>query len=584
MIDPTTVPIDDPALDRLTFDQLVQLLTEVQPDVFYREAAAFDRAADRLREVLDQFRAQARAVQENWTGTSSDRFVEVLDEVSGDVTLLLQSMREPGYGNQLRLVGDALANAQQRLRDLQNHRAATPPTPESEQQFTADARRILHDLAVAYRDLGLSLTELPGGQPHSAPPEDVNLPTQTSEGNTLVASPVLHRPLPEQFAGAGGTTAFTPGGFWQRWDSSDGFWSSSQDGTGEVLQSGVVGVPEAGGGASTAGASPAVFSPTGGGWGLSVATGAVGGPRRTPLKATVTEEAVGSTPVLGRKQEREERRERPTTVSTSDAQRPETVSAEPKLRMFAAATLSATADDVTTLSATTTSSSTPTPNPPSTLSAKAYVSASSPTPPPAPSASATTGATPPTPGTTPPTPGSTLPTPGTTPQTPGSTLPTPGATTGPTPPNPTPTPASAFSPSTATQSLAATPGHTPAATPVHASVPSSPAAAEAARATATPVDRPAEVRPVAAVEAARPGAPPVTIRPAFAEPPPAYPLGAAQQFGATGTSAGAHPMAPLSYLPGVNHHGERQYDVALGADRGAWDFDDGAPPVLGKPE
>jgi len=163
-------PIIDPALENLTVDQLAQLINEISPETFYQQAQDFDHAAWRLQEVLDAFRHESRLVQEAWTGQISESFENLTQGVSSTITTVLQLMQNPGYGTRLRQAGDALATSQQRLKDLQaqqTQQATTIPAPgapppeavaQGNQQL---ALQIMHDLCTAYRDIGIGITPLP---------------------------------------------------------------------------------------------------------------------------------------------------------------------------------------------------------------------------------------------------------------------------------------------------------------------------------------------------------------------------------------------------------------------------------------
>lgn len=168
---PTPPPvIDDPMLEVLTFDQLAQLVNEVIPDAFYQRAAAFDQAAARLQDVLDQIRHQLNHVQEVWTGGVSEDFDNLAREVAGRVTVVLQFLQNPGYGSILRTAGDVLAAHQQRFRDLQGQKAqqesappaaGAPPPEVTAQVNDQSAKQILRDLRTAYQDIGNAIAPLP---------------------------------------------------------------------------------------------------------------------------------------------------------------------------------------------------------------------------------------------------------------------------------------------------------------------------------------------------------------------------------------------------------------------------------------
>ncbi|ONI87845.1 hypothetical protein ALI144C_07840 [Actinosynnema sp. ALI-1.44] len=166
--------LDDPMLEALTFDQLTQLVAEVGPDAFYVRAAAFDQAAGRLQDVLDQIRRQLNIVRESWTGKVSDEFDALAREISGRMDVVLQFLQNPGYGSVLRKAGDLLAVHQRRLRDLQGQKAqqeSTPPAaggppPELVAQVNNQAaKQILRDLRTAYQDIANAMAPLPYDAP-----------------------------------------------------------------------------------------------------------------------------------------------------------------------------------------------------------------------------------------------------------------------------------------------------------------------------------------------------------------------------------------------------------------------------------
>ncbi|GHH56516.1 WXG100 family type VII secretion target [Lentzea cavernae] len=144
--------LDDAALATLNFDQLAQLVNEVSPDVFYARAAAFDAAVARLEAVRDGIRREARAISDSWQGRVANSFDDTAREVDGTVDRLLQSMTSPGYGTVMRHAGDALSEAQRRIRDLRAQGV-------HDQQA---ALRVLHDLGTTYRHCGDSMP----GQPN----------------------------------------------------------------------------------------------------------------------------------------------------------------------------------------------------------------------------------------------------------------------------------------------------------------------------------------------------------------------------------------------------------------------------------
>jgi uncharacterized protein YukE len=161
-------PIFDPEFEKLNFDQIAALIEELTPERFYRQAQWFDSAAARLEQVLDDFRRVSREVGEYWGGEVSAAFDHVAYELAGAITNTLQPLQAPGYGQALRQAGDALALAQQRLRDLrtqQTQQAPAPPpapgAPTPEQIGHDSALQILRDLGTAYHDIGIGLAPMP---------------------------------------------------------------------------------------------------------------------------------------------------------------------------------------------------------------------------------------------------------------------------------------------------------------------------------------------------------------------------------------------------------------------------------------
>jgi uncharacterized protein YukE len=154
---PTPEPplqVVDPEVDSLTFDQLSRLINEISPNVFYERALAFDSATARLEQVQDDLERETRNLWEAWQGKGADSFDDLVRQVSGLTAAVAQSMSSPGYGAAVRRAGDALAQAQQRIHELQaqNPRGDVPA-----------ARQILLDLGTAYQDIGTAIVPLPEG-------------------------------------------------------------------------------------------------------------------------------------------------------------------------------------------------------------------------------------------------------------------------------------------------------------------------------------------------------------------------------------------------------------------------------------
>ena len=91
-------PATDPYLEQLNFEQLAQLVHGSSPEVFYRQAGAFDRAADRLREVTDRFRAKSRDIGTHSSGQAIDRAVAVDERTVDIVTKGVHSVNQTEVG------------------------------------------------------------------------------------------------------------------------------------------------------------------------------------------------------------------------------------------------------------------------------------------------------------------------------------------------------------------------------------------------------------------------------------------------------------------------------------------------------
>lgn len=144
-------------------------MNELPPELFYQQAQLFDAAAARFETALSDFRRESRQIGEYWDGLISEAFEEVSQELSGWITKTAQPI--PSVAQALRQAGDALALAQQRIRDLQAHQAqqaAAPPpatapppgTPTPEQLDHDAAVQILRDLGTAYQDIGLGIAPM----------------------------------------------------------------------------------------------------------------------------------------------------------------------------------------------------------------------------------------------------------------------------------------------------------------------------------------------------------------------------------------------------------------------------------------
>lgn len=173
--EPVTPVPPGPAADLPpTMDQVSQLLTQADPATFYQRADQFDRLAGGLQRVADLFRKHVLSDDDLWQGASAQAFGAEMTDVSGAVDKLSQDAYGPAYGILLRRSGDALANGQQRLRDLYLRRGQDP-APDAT-QYDQQARQIVQDIAIAYEDVGRAVIAYDNGSPTglgpsgSAPP------------------------------------------------------------------------------------------------------------------------------------------------------------------------------------------------------------------------------------------------------------------------------------------------------------------------------------------------------------------------------------------------------------------------------
>jgi hypothetical protein len=166
MVDPNQPPVyTDADLANLTYEQLAALINEGRPDDFYNEAMAFDGASERLRQLMDDFTRESKQLEEYVSGEILEAVERVAVRYNGWIDSVLEPMIHPGYAAALRNAGDALANGQRRLLDLQQQNAAVdpnaPPVPEQGEQNRQQALQILRDVGTAYRDIGGMFTPLP---------------------------------------------------------------------------------------------------------------------------------------------------------------------------------------------------------------------------------------------------------------------------------------------------------------------------------------------------------------------------------------------------------------------------------------
>lgn len=143
----------------MNFDQVRARVAAADPHTFYRKAAAFEQAAERLElfgALLRRYRAELESVWHN----GDPRQFEWVDRMLRHVDALTAGLREPSYPAALRHMGDAVAHSQQRLRGLENH-DATVPDQSAVLARDERARQVLVDLSTSYVQFGQTLAELP---------------------------------------------------------------------------------------------------------------------------------------------------------------------------------------------------------------------------------------------------------------------------------------------------------------------------------------------------------------------------------------------------------------------------------------
>lgn len=166
-------------ISHLDFDQVRARVSAADPQTFYRKAAAFEQAAERLELFGDQLRRYRADLESVWHN-GDPRQYEWVDRLLRYTDALIVSIREPGYPAVLRRIGDAVAQSQQRLRGLENHSGGTTPDERARLARDEHARQILGDLSTSYVQSGLSLAEIPE---RGATGRPIHVPVALAEGS-----------------------------------------------------------------------------------------------------------------------------------------------------------------------------------------------------------------------------------------------------------------------------------------------------------------------------------------------------------------------------------------------------------------
>ena len=166
--------------DTMTLDQAWALVERDDPQDWYLQAAAFDRAHSAFVEIEAGFAKHARAVTEVWQGSVAAGYSAWIE----NMTSLLDTLSHgSSYGNLLRQAGDALALGQRRLHDLQLQRTQQPGADGA--SIDAQARQALSDLATVYEQVGRGMTD---------GPTTLDAPSPPSVPSMLTGRPGAHTP------------------------------------------------------------------------------------------------------------------------------------------------------------------------------------------------------------------------------------------------------------------------------------------------------------------------------------------------------------------------------------------------------
>ncbi|SDT66435.1 hypothetical protein SAMN04489716_5349 [Actinoplanes derwentensis] len=148
------------------------MLEAASPSEVERGAAAFDEARRALRAIASRLDRAIGELDDAWSHSVS-AVGERLEAPLRRTRELLHTLDEAELGRQLRITANGLAAGQARVRDLKVQRAGGADGPYDQQ-----AQQILHDVANAYRDVGLTI----GGQ---SPPPPVAV-EEPSIGRALI--------------------------------------------------------------------------------------------------------------------------------------------------------------------------------------------------------------------------------------------------------------------------------------------------------------------------------------------------------------------------------------------------------------
>ncbi|GAB2649062.1 hypothetical protein GCM10027271_03340 [Saccharopolyspora gloriosae] len=159
-------------------ESTAQILATGNPQQFYADGQRFDQIAGRLRGLSDGFRSELRRVEQSWRGPGAELFQDAAQKITQSIERLIDTISAPAYSSVMNQLGDALAEAQRQVNDVQTQRqqgrdalaanpaAAGDPAAQAnqQQQETAQgehANQVLQQLALTYQNLGSQLRVLP---------------------------------------------------------------------------------------------------------------------------------------------------------------------------------------------------------------------------------------------------------------------------------------------------------------------------------------------------------------------------------------------------------------------------------------
>ncbi|WP_028847537.1 MULTISPECIES: WXG100 family type VII secretion target [Thermocrispum] len=203
----------DPWVQSLSFEQVGQLIQQAQPDTFYQQAEAFERARGGLQDALDDVRAQMNVLRSEWKGLSADDFTDIVSGVTGKVDYVLAM--SSNYGTALRAAGDLLAEYRRIYDHLARQRTemlsqANEKVAKQIEEFANQAaRQIMDGLRTTYWQIG---NALPGFDYKLPPGFDPTIVDPGANGANNLSTNGLSGRLSSQPDGSGDVHGVVGGG------------------------------------------------------------------------------------------------------------------------------------------------------------------------------------------------------------------------------------------------------------------------------------------------------------------------------------------------------------------------------------